>query len=80
MNFKRLLTSGNACQEALDCFDVKMPISSRFHAMVHDNTQRVRAYVLKPEIAAYISHIAILCIVLLRHGHPEVGGNLDIIA
>ena len=80
MNFKRLLTSGNACREALDCFDVKMPISSMFHAIILGNLQGVRTYLLKPEIAAYITHVAILCIVLLRHGHPEVGGNLDIIA
>ena len=80
MNFERLLTNGNACREAFNCFEVKMPISSRFHAMALDNTQRVRTYVLKPEIAAYITHVAVFGIVLLRHGHPEVGGNLDIIA
>jgi hypothetical protein len=44
MNFKRLLTSGNACQEALDCFDVKMPISSMFHAIILGNLQGVRVY------------------------------------
>ena len=80
MNFKRLLTSGNTCREAFNCFEVKMPISSNFQTIVIENLQSVRAYWLKSEIAAYISHIAILCIVLLRHGHPEVGGNLDIIA
>ena len=80
MNFERLLTSGNACREALDCFDVKMPISSNFQTIVIENLQSARAYWLKPEIATYISHIAVLGIVLLRHGHPEIGGNLDIIA
>jgi hypothetical protein len=80
MNFKRLLTSGNACREALDCFEVKMPISSNFQTIVIGNLQGVRTYWLKPEIAAYITHVSILGIVLLRHGHPEIGGNLDIIA
>ena len=80
MNFERLLTSGNSCREAFNCFEVKMPISSNFQTIVIGNLQSVRAYWLKPEIATYISHIAVLGIVLLRHGHPEVGGNLDIIA
>ena len=80
MNFKRLLTSGNACREAFNCFEVKMPISSNFQTIVVGNLQSVRAYWLKPEIATYISHIAVLGIVLLRHGNPEVGGNLDIFA
>ena len=80
MNFERLLTSGNSCREALDCFDVKMPISSMFHAITLGNLQSVRAYWLKPEIATYIPHIAVLGIVLLRHGHTEVRSNLDIIA
>ena len=80
MNFKRLLTSGEICQEALEHFLIKIPISSRFQVMVLGNLQSVRVYGLKPEIAAYITHIAVLSIVLLRHGHPEIGGNLDIIA
>ena len=80
MNFKRLLTSGNACREAFNCFEVKMPISSNFQTIVIGNLQGVRTYLLKPEIAAYITHVAILCIVLLRHGHSEVGGNFDIFA
>ena len=80
MNFKRLLTSGNACREAFNCFEVKMPISSNFQTIVIGNLQGVRTYLLKPEIAAYITHVAILCIVLLRHGHAEVGGNFDIFA
>ena len=80
MNFERLLTSGNACRESFNCFEVKMPISSNFQTIVLGNLLGVRFYWLKPEIAAYISHIAVLGIVLLRHGHPEVGGNLDIIA
>ena len=80
MNFERLLTSGNACREAFNSFEIKMPISSIFQTIVIRNLQSVRAYWLKPEIAAYITHVAILGIVLLRHGHPEIGGNLDIIA
>ena len=80
MNFKRLLTNGKVRQEALECFEVKMPISSNFQTIVIGNLQGVRTYWLKPEIAAYITHVAILCIVLLRHGHTEVGSNLDIFA
>lgn len=80
MNFKRLLTSGGFCQEALERFEIKMPISSRFQVMALGNLQSVRVCGLKPEITAYIPHIAVPGIVLLRHGHSEIGGNLDIIA
>ena len=44
MNFKRLLTSGNACREAFNCFEEKMPISSMFHAIILGNLQGVRVY------------------------------------
>ena len=41
MNFKRLLTSGNTCREAFNCFEVKMPISSNFQTIVIGNLQGV---------------------------------------